>query len=73
MTNQLIPSQTGLRKQKGRNLARFDQEQKMIASGPLGLPRLVVNTAFDLIEKDPGMTYEQAVIAAWGYCDLTHN
>lgn len=73
MKNQLIPSRAGLFKQKGRNLARFDKEQKMIASGSLGLPRLVINTALDLMEKYPGMPYDQAVVAAWGYCDITHN
>ena len=36
-----------LRKLKGRALARIDREQKMLASGPLGAERLVLNIALD--------------------------
>lgn len=61
------------RKQKGKALARIDREHKMFESGPLGAQRLVMNIALDFMEKHPFMTWEQALAAAWGYCDRTHN
>ncbi|MEN3812050.1 hypothetical protein ABH309_05070 [Chromobacterium piscinae] len=62
-----------LRKLKGRALARIDREQKMLASGPLGAERLVLNIALDYMERHPGMTWSQAVFAAQTYCDRTHS
>ncbi len=61
------------RKIKGRALTRIDQEQKMINSGSLGSERLLINVAFDFMEKHPGMSWEQALVAAMGYCERTHN
>ncbi|OWQ77994.1 hypothetical protein CEE63_03010 [Stenotrophomonas maltophilia] len=61
------------RKHKGRTLARIDSEQKMLASGPLGPERLVLNIAIDYMERHPGMTFSQAVFAAQAYCDRAHS
>lgn len=61
------------RKLKGRALTRIDKEQKMINSGPLGAERLIFNVALDFMEKHPGMPWEQALVAAIGYCDRTHS
>lgn len=61
-----------LRKHKGRALARIDREQKMLASGPLGAERLVLNIAVDYMERHPGMSWSQAVFAAQAYCDRAH-
>ena len=61
-----------LRKLKGRALTRLDSEQKMMASGPLGAERLVVNIAVDYMERHPGMSWSQAVFAASAYCDRAH-
>ncbi|HFF6191679.1 TPA: hypothetical protein ACGCHN_004314 [Stenotrophomonas maltophilia] len=61
------------RKHKGRTLARIDSEQKMLASGPLGLERLVLNIAIDYMERHPGMSFDQAVFAAQAYCDRAHS
>ena len=72
----LVPSPlpiSELRKLKGRALARIDREQKMLASGPLGTERLVLNIALDYMERHPGMTWSQAVFAAQAYCDRTHS
>ncbi len=62
-----------LRKLKGQALARIDREQKMLASGPLGPERLVLNIALDYMERHPGMPWSQAVFAAQAYCDRTHS
>ena len=62
-----------LRKLKGRTLSRIDSEQKMLASGPLGADRLVLNIALDYMERHPGMTWSQAVFAARAYCDRAHS
>lgn len=62
-----------LRKLKGRALARIDREQKMLASGPLGAERLVLNIALDYMECHPGMPWNQAVFAAQAYCDRAHS
>ncbi len=62
-----------LRKLKGRALARIDREQKMLASGPLGAERLVLNIALDYMECRPGMPWNQAVFAAQAYCDRAHS
>lgn len=75
MTN-LVPSPlatSDLRKLKGRTLSRIDSEQKMLASGPLGADRLVLNIALDYMERHPGMTWSQAVFAAQAYCDRAHS
>jgi hypothetical protein len=72
----LVPSPlptSDLRKLKGRALARIDCEQKMLASGPLGAQRLVLNIALDYMERHPGMTWNQAVFAAQAYCDRAHS
>ncbi len=61
------------RKHKGQALARIDQERKMLESGSHGVQRLVLNIAVDFIEKYPSMSWEQALAAAWGYCDRTYN
>lgn len=53
---------------KGRTLARVDSEQKMLASGPLGAERLVINIALDFMESYPGLSADQAVFAAQAYC-----
>jgi len=60
------------RQLKGQSLARIDREQKILNSGPLGSQRLLINIAIDFMEKYPQMTYEQAIIAAFGYCDHTY-
>lgn len=62
-----------LRKLKGRALARIDSEQKMLASGPLGAERLVLNIALDFMERNSGMSWEQAVFAAQAYCSRAHS
>jgi len=67
------PVTSDLRKLKGRALARIDCEQKMLASGPLGLERLVLNIALDYMERHPGMSLSQAIFAAQAYCDRTHS
>jgi hypothetical protein len=67
-----LPS-TNLRKTKGRILARVDAEQKMLNSGPLGASRLIMNIAFDFMEKHPGLTWEEALLGAHAYFDRTHN
>ena len=72
----LVPSPlitSDLRKLKGRALARIDREQKMLASGPLGAPRLVLNIALDYMERHPNMPWSEAVFAAQAYCDRAHN
>jgi len=69
----IIPSATHLRKLKGQILSRFDQEQKMLNSGPLGSDRLIINIALDFMEKYPNMSWSQAIFAAQAYCDRTHN
>lgn len=69
-TNLSVPAS---RKIKGRALTRIDQEQKTINSGPLGSERLIMNIALDFMEKYPGMSWEQALVAAMGYCDRTHS
>ena len=72
----LVPSPlatSDLRKLKGRALARIDQEQKMLASGPLGAERLVLNIALDYMERYPGMSRSQAIFAAQAYCDRAHS
>lgn len=61
------------RKHKGRTLARIDSEQKMLASGPLGRERLVLNIAIEYMERHPGMSFDQAVFAAQAYCDRAHS
>lgn len=71
----LVPSPlttSDIRKLKGRSLTRIDREQKMLASGPLGAERLVLNIALDFMERHPGMSWSQAVFAAQAYCDRTH-
>ncbi|CQH23726.1 TPA: hypothetical protein ACPZMO_001451 [Yersinia enterocolitica] len=62
-----------LRKIKGRNLARLDNEQKMLSSGPLGEQRLILNIALDFMEKHPHMSWNEACFAAGAYYDRTHN
>jgi hypothetical protein len=62
-----------LRKLKGRSLTRIDREQKMLASGPLGAERLVLNIAVDYMERHPGMPWSNAVFAAQAYCDRAHS
>jgi len=72
----LVPSPLAAperRKLKGRALARIDREQKMLASGPLGTERLVLNIALDYMERHPGMTWSQAAFAAQAYCDRVHS
>lgn len=69
----VIKSPSELRKLKGRTLARFDQEQKILSSGPLGAQRLIMNIALDFMEKHSDMTLEQALFAAQAYCDRTHD
>lgn len=72
----LVPSPlatSDLRKLKGRTLSRIDSEQKMLASGPLGAERLVLNIALDYMERHPGMTWSLAVFAAQAYCDRAHS
>lgn len=69
----IIKSPSELRKLKGRTLARFDQEQKTLSSGPLGAQRLILNIALDFMEKHSNMTWEQALFAAKAYFDCTHN
>ncbi len=72
----IVPSplaSSELRKLKGRTLARIDCEQKMLASGPLGAERLVLNVALDYMERHPGMPFSQAVFAAQAYCDRAHS
>lgn len=72
----IVPSplaSSELRKLKGRTLARIDREQKMLASGPLGAERLVLNIAIDYMERHPGMPLSQAVFAAQAYCDRAHS
>ncbi|TIK64139.1 hypothetical protein E4416_17170 [Stenotrophomonas maltophilia] len=61
------------RKHKGRTLARIDSEQRMLASGPLGPERLILNIAIDYMERHPGMSFGQAVVAAQAYCDRAHS
>lgn len=61
-----------LRKLKGRALTRLDSEQKMLASGPLGPERLVLNIAIDYKERHPSMSWDMAVFAAQAYCDRAH-
>ncbi|QHP57762.1 hypothetical protein [Pectobacterium carotovorum] len=73
MSHKLNLSAYSNRKHKGQILARFDQERKMLESGSLGVQRLMMNIALDFMEKNPTMTWEQALAAAWGYCDRTHN
>ena len=62
-----------LRKLKGRALARIDREQKMLASGPLGAERLVLNIALAYMESRPCMPWNQAVFAAQAYSDRAHS
>lgn len=62
-----------LRKLKGRTLARIDREQKVLASGPLGAERLILNVALDFMESHPGMSWSQAIFAAQAYCDRAHS
>jgi hypothetical protein len=62
-----------LRKLKGRALTRIDSEQKMLASGPLGAERLVLNIALDYMERHSGMSLKDAVFAAEAYCDRAHS
>jgi hypothetical protein len=62
-----------LRKLKGRALTRLDSEQKMLASGPRGAERLVLNIAVDYMERHPSMSWSQAVFAARAYCDRAHS
>lgn len=69
----IVHSPSHLRKLKGQTLSRFDSEQKMLASGPLGAERLIMNIALDFMEKHPYMSLEQAIFAAQAYCDRTHN
>jgi len=59
------------RRLKGEALTRIDREQKMLESGRLGVPRLVMNIALDFQEKYPNMTWEEALQAAFGYVDRT--
>lgn len=73
MSDNTNPSVPADRKLKGRALARIDREQKMINSGPLGAERLFLNVALDFMEKHPGMSWDQALLAAMGYCDRTHS
>lgn len=73
MSDNTNPSVPVDRKLKGRALARIDREQKMISSGPLGAERLILNVAMDFMEKHPGMSWDQALLAAMGYCDRTHS
>lgn len=75
MTN-LVPSPlptNELRKLKGRALTRLDSEQKMLASGPLGAERLVLNIAVDFMERHPSMSWSKAIFAAEAYCDRAHS
>lgn len=60
------------RKLKGRNLAKQDQDLKMINSGPLGAKRLVLNKAIDLQEKIPELCDDDAKKMALGYCILNY-
>lgn len=69
----IIHSPAHLRKLKGQTLSRFDREQKMLASGPLGAERLIMNIALDFMEKHPNMSWPEAIFAAQAYCDRTHN
>lgn len=62
-----------LRKLKGRALTRIDSEQKMLASGPLGAERLVLNIALDYMERHPSMPWSEAIFAAQAYCDRAHS
>jgi hypothetical protein len=68
----ILPSSTAIRKQKGRMLAQFDAEQKMLNSGPLGSNRLLINVAIDFQEKYPHMSWEDCLRLAYGYCDRVH-
>lgn len=71
----LTPSVTTspeFRKLKGRTLTRLDSEQKVLASGPLGPERLLLNIALDFMERHPDMRIDQAVFAAQAYCDRAH-
>lgn len=68
-----IHSPSDLRTMKGRTLSRFDHEQKMQGSGPLGVQRLIINIALDFMEKHPNMSWEQALFAAQAYFDRTYN
>ena len=49
----IVHSPSHLRKLKGQTLSRFDSEQKMLSSGPLGTERLIMNIALDFMEKHP--------------------
>ena len=69
----IVHSPSHLRKLKGQTLSRFDSEQKMLSSGPLGTERLIMNIALDFMEKHPHMSWPQAIFAAQAYFDRTHN
>lgn len=60
------------RKNKGQVLKRYDHERKVINSGPLGDKRLVVNIAIDFQEQIPGLSWDDALKMALGYCQRTH-
>lgn len=61
------------RKSKGQVLKQYDRERKVIDSGPRGTQRLLVNIAIDFQEQIPGLSWDDALKMALGYCQRIHS